>query len=194
MGTAEGLAVIRGHRVANGPYPMRWEGDVTDDLDRPGALPVDPDLPDVTDVFHRGGGRVAQHRRWDVALVIGAGGAIGGGARWALNQAWPLVPGGFPWATFVENVSGCLILGALMVFLLDVWRPSRYARPFLGIGVLGGFTTFSAYTSDTRVLLLDGRAPLAALYLFGTLAAALAATRIGIVGARTVARTNSRPR
>ena len=155
MGTAEGLAVIRGHRVANGPYPMRWEGDVTDDLDRPGALPVDPDLPDVTDVFHRGGGRVAQHRRWDVALVIGAGGAIGGGARWALNQAWPLVPGGFPWATFVENVTGCLVLGALMVSLLDVWRPSRYARPFLGIGVLGGFTTFSSYAFESFQLLRD---------------------------------------
>jgi len=167
---------------------------VTDDVDRPRGLPVDPDLSEVGHGFNRVGGRVVRHRRWDVALVIGAGGAMGGAARWALNQAWPAGPGGFPWATFTENVSGCLILGALMVFLLDVWRPSRYARPFLGIGVLGGFTTFSAYTSDTRVLLLDGRAPLAALYLFGTLAAALAATRIGIVGARTVARTNSRPR
>jgi len=167
---------------------------VTDDEHRPAELPIDPDLTDVPDVLHRGGGRPVRRRRWDVALVIGAGGAIGGGARWALNQTWPATPGHFPWATFAENVTGCLVLGALMVFLLDVWRPSRYARPFLGIGVLGGFTTFSAYTSDTRALLLDGRAPLAAVYLFGTLTAALAATWIGIVGARAAAGTTSRPR
>jgi len=157
---------------------------VSDEAIRPDALPLDPDLPEV---FGRQGGRAARHRRWDVALVIAAGGAIGGGARWAVNEAWPSTPGGFPWATFVENVTGCLILGALMVFLLDVWRPSRYARPFLGIGVLGGFTTFSAYTSDTRALLLDGRAPVALAYLFGTLLAGLAATWLGIVAARSAA-------
>ena len=167
---------------------------MTDDGNRPGELPVDPDLPDVTDVFNRAGGLVARHRQWDVALVIGAGGAIGGGARWALNQAWPLVPGGFPWATFVENVAGCLVLGALMVFLLDVWRPSRYARPFIGIGVLGGFTTFSAYTADTRALLLHSQVPLALAYLFGTLFVALAASWTGILLARIAAGITARTR
>jgi CrcB protein len=165
-------------------------GDSGGDADRHDALPVDPDLPDV----YRSGAQPVRRRRWDVALVIAAGGALGGAARWALNQAWPVAPGEFPWATFVENVTGCLVLGALMVFLIDVWRPSRYARPFLGIGLLGGFTTFSAYTSDTRALLLDGQAPLALAYLFGTLLAALAATWLGIVAARTAAGITPRPR
>ena len=164
---------------------------MSDEAIRPDALPLDPDLPEV---FGRQGGRAARHRRWDVALVIAAGGAIGGGARWAVNEAWPSTPGGFPWATFVENVTGCLILGALMVFLLDVWRPSRYARPFLGIGVLGGFTTFSAYTSDTRALLLHGQGPLALAYLFGTLLVALAASWTGIALARTAAGISPRTR
>jgi len=136
--------------------------------------------------------RASRHRRWDVALVIGAGGALGGGLRWTLNRAWPATPGHFPWATFVENVSGCLVLGALMVFLLDVWRPSRYARPFLAIGVLGGFTTFSAYTADTGALLRAGQVPMALTYLFGTLVVALAATWTGIFLARSAAGTNPR--
>jgi len=134
-----------------------------------------------------------RHRRWDVAVVIGAGGAVGGGLRWALNQAWPITPGHFPWATFIENVTGCLVLGALMVFLLDVWRPSLYARPFLGIGVLGGFTTFSTYTADTSALLRAGQVPMALTYFFGTLVVALAATWTGIFLARSAAGTTPRP-
>jgi fluoride exporter len=161
-----------------------------DDMDPVGEQPVDPDLPDV---FARPARRV-RHRRWDVVLVVGAGGAIGGAARWTVNQAWPSAPGVFPWGTFIENVTGCLILGALMVFFLDVWRPHRYARPFLGIGVLGGFTTFSTYTADTRALLLDDRVPLALIYMFGTLIVALAATWAGVVVARSAAGIAPGPR
>ena len=81
-----------------------------------------------------------------------------------------------------------------MVFLLDVWRPHRYARPFLGIGVLGGFTTFSTYTADTRALLLDNQVPLALVYLFGTLVVALVATAAGVVVARSAAGITPRSR
>lgn len=163
---------------------------MTDDSDHVDAALPGPGLPSV---FDAPAGR-SRRRRWDVALVIAAGGAIGGGARWTVNEAWPPTPGRFPWATFIENVSGCLILGALMVFLLDVWRPHRYARPFLGIGVLGGFTTFSTYTADTRALLLDSQVPLALVYLFGTLIVAMAATWTGVVVARSAAGITSRPR
>lgn len=165
---------------------------MTDDGEGRERLPIDPDL--TADVLHPAIGGPARHRQWDVALVIGAGGAIGGAARWALNQVWPSVSGGFPWATFVENVSGCLVLGALMVYLLDVWRPSRYARPFLGIGVLGGFTTFSAYTGDTHALLRQDQGLLALVYLFGTLIVALAASWAGIALARSAAGITPRAR
>lgn len=150
-----------------------------------GRLPVDPDLPapDSVGAFIRRSRRV-RPRRWDIVLVVGAGGALGAAARWWLNELWPTAPGSFPWSTFVENVSGSLVLGALMVFLLEVWRPLRYARPFLGVGVLGGFTTFSTYTSDTGALLRDGHQPMALVYLFATVALALLGCWSGIIVAR----------
>jgi CrcB protein len=155
-------------------------------------LPMDPDvtvadLPDSAPHPH------GTRRRWDVALVIAAGGVIGGAMRWLINEALPRAEDGFPWPTFVENVSGCLLLGALVVFLLDVWRPHRYARPFLAIGVLGGFTTFSAYTVETLELLRGGQAPVAMAYLFGTVILGLLATWTGIAVARKVAGVSPRP-
>jgi CrcB protein len=130
--------------------------------------------------------------RWDVLLVVAAGGALGSLGRWALGELVPEPHGGFPWATFLENVSGSFALGLLVVFLLDVWPPSRYLRPFLGVGVLGGFTTFSTYALDTRALLADGRAGLAGVYLFGTLLAALIAVWLGLAVARSVTGTTRR--
>jgi CrcB protein len=89
-------------------------------------------------------------------------------------------------------VVGCLLLAALLVVLLEVTRPHRYLRPFLGVGVLGGFTTFSAYTQDARALLLAGESGLAGLYLAGTLLAGLLATWAGLVLARGAATTLAR--
>jgi CrcB protein len=122
--------------------------------------------------------------RWDILLVIAAGGALGSLGRWALGEAFSTGHGSFPLATFLENVSGGFALGVLMGFAIDVWPPSRYLRPFLGVGVLGGFTTFSTYMLDTRALVVADRAATAAVYLFGTLAAGIAAVWLGIAGAR----------
>jgi CrcB protein len=123
--------------------------------------------------------------RWDILLVIAAGGAIGSLARWGLGEAFSGGrDGSFPWATFIENITGSFALGVLMVFVIDVWPPSRYVRPFVGVGVLGGFTTFSTYALDTRTLVVADRAPLAAVYLFGTLIAGLAAVWLGVALAR----------
>jgi CrcB protein len=118
--------------------------------------------------------------RWDVLLVIAAGGALGSVARWGLGEAFADAVGSFPRATFVENVGGCFLLGVLMVFVVDVWPPSRYVRPFLGVGVLGGFTTFSTYLLDTRSLIDAHHGALASTYLFGTLAVGLLAVWAGI--------------
>lgn len=128
-----------------------------------------------------------RERIWDIVLVIAAGGAVGGAARHALNLAIVEREGGFPWSTFVENAVGSFLLGMVMFFLLQVAAPSRYARPFLGVGVLGGFTTFSAYTFDTRELLMSGQSALAGLYLFGSVAACLLAVAAGATAARAIA-------
>ena len=129
-------------------------------------------------------------RRLDrpVLLSIGAGGAVGAAARWAVAQATPAGPGQFPWATFAVNVSGCLALGVLMVFVVDVWPPRRYVRPFLGVGVLGGYTTFSTYMLETRSLVVGGHEVLAATYLLGSLLVGLLAVWVAVVATRAAVR------
>jgi CrcB protein len=153
-------------------------------------LPVDPDRDGEDEVVP--GRPPVEH--WDVALVVAAGGAIGGLARYATNELIGTAAGSFPWSTFAENVLGCLLLGALMVVLVELRGPSRYARPFLGVGVLGGYTTFSAYTSEIRALAAAGHAATAALYLAGSVVAGLLATLCGVVGTRAAARAASRRR
>ncbi|MDQ1664222.1 MAG: fluoride exporter [Actinomycetota bacterium] len=132
--------------------------------------------------------RPAPASGWDILSVVAAGGALGSVARWALGEALGGSPGRFPWATLLENFSGGFALGVLMVFALDRWPRSRYLRPFLGVGFLGGFTTFSTYMLDTRALVVAERAPLAVVFLFGTLIAGLLAVWLGIVLARLVVR------
>jgi CrcB protein len=132
--------------------------------------------------------------RWDILAMIAAGGAIGSLARWSLTLLLPHAEGTFPWATFTANVTGCGLLGVLMVFVIEVWPPSRYVRPFLGVGVLGGYTTFSAYMLDARALLVAGRTASAGAYVFGSLAAGLAAVWASATATRLLVRTLERRR
>lgn len=100
--------------------------------------------------------------RWDVLLVTAIGGILGAEARYGLDNALPHAGREFPWSTVLVNASGCLLIGALMVLLLELTYPHRLARPFLGVGVLGGYTTYSTFAVDVQRLLLDHR-PLVAL-------------------------------
>ncbi|MFI7702472.1 fluoride efflux transporter CrcB [Nonomuraea sp. NPDC049480] len=142
--------------------------------------PIDPDVD-----LHVPAQRTELH--WPVLAAIAAGGALGALARHAVQVALPAPPGGFPWATFWINVSGCLLIGVLMVLITEVRQAHRLARPFLGVGVLGGYTTFSAYAVDF-VRLVQDRAPVTGLaYLAGTMAAALAAVAAGMWLTRRIA-------
>ncbi|MEO6511476.1 MAG: CrcB family protein [Nocardioides sp.] len=108
-------------------------------------------------------------------VAVALGGAIGGSLRWWLGDR--LGDGsGFPWTTFAINVSGALAL-ALLLALPAVRRSPRLAAG-LGPGLLGGYTTLSAYAEQGRALLDDGRTGLAAAYLLGTLAACLVAVTL----------------
>jgi CrcB protein len=133
---------------------------------------------------------VVARRAWGahswVLPAIALGAMLGASGRYALGLAWPAGPDDLPAATFVTNVAGCLLIGALMVFLVEAGGAHFLARPFLGVGVLGGFTTFSTYAVQTSLLLRHDRPVLAAAYFFGTVAAALVAVAAGVVGARGV--------
>lgn len=105
--------------------------------------------------------------------LIALGGALGAVLRWWLTRTWDDAAGTFPWTTFAINVTGSLALA-----LLPAWSAAgRHERLtlLLGPGVLGGYTTFSAASEQTRALLDAGHAALGGLYLVGTLAACLAA-------------------
>lgn len=123
--------------------------------------------------------------RWDVLLVISLGGALGSLARWSAGELWPWSGDEFPWTTFAVNVTGGLALGALMVLVLDVWPRHRYLQPFLGVGLLGGWTTFSAYVLEARDLLAGGHVATAYGYLGGSVVAGLLAVWLGLLAART---------
>jgi len=135
------------------------------------------------------GGRVRAHRsvlraRGDVVAVVAAGGALGSLARFAVAEGLPRSQTGFPWATFLVNVTGCFLLGLLMVLVLEVWPPYRLVRPFLGVGVLGGYTTFSAYALEARDLMASGQVVTALGYVGGSLLAGLLAVAGGVAAMR----------
>jgi CrcB protein len=127
--------------------------------------------------------------------IVAAGGALGSLARWGAGLALPTGPDGFPWTTLGINVLGSLLIGALIALVADAGTGRRaahpLARPFLGTGVLGGFTTFSGYAVEGQQLLLGARYAAAAGYLLGTAGAALLAAWAGLALVRLVA--GSRP-
>ncbi|MFJ9819884.1 fluoride efflux transporter CrcB [Streptomyces sp. NPDC101151] len=154
------------------------------------VLPVDPDVevgakPQAPP--RQPPARAEHARQADVLAVIALGGGLGSIARYGLSRAWPTPAGGFPWATFITNISGSFALGLLMVYVMEVWPPNRYVRPFLGVGVLGGYTTFSTYTVELHHLLSLGDWTKADAYALTSLVAGLMAVWLGIAGARRAA-------
>ncbi|MGG2458655.1 fluoride efflux transporter CrcB [Streptomyces sp. RGM 3693] len=123
---------------------------------------------------------------WPVIGAVAVGGAIGATARYGAGLLWPTDGASFPWTTLLVNVVGCALMGVLMVLITEVWTAHRLLRPFLGTGILGGFTTFSTYTVDIQRLLAAGRLTLALAYLAGTLLAALAAVALASSATRTL--------
>ncbi|MFL6161990.1 MAG: fluoride efflux transporter FluC [Jatrophihabitantaceae bacterium] len=101
-------------------------------------------------------------------VAIAVGGILGAEARYVLTLALPHSRGQFPWSTLLINLTGSLLIGVLMVVLYQLRAPHRLLRPFLGIGLLGGYTTYSAFAVDVQQLLLAHRPLLALGYLTAT--------------------------
>jgi fluoride exporter len=127
-------------------------------------------------------------RQWDLVLATAIGGILGAEGRYGLDLAVPHAAHQFPWSTVVINASGCLLIGALTVVLLELTSPHRLMRPFLGVGVLGGYTTYSTFAVDAQRLVLAHR-PLVALgYVLVTLIACGVAVLVSVVGTQAVGR------
>lgn len=141
-------------------------------------LPLDPDTPSRP--------TRPLHLRWDAVLAVAAGGVVGTAARYALALGTPTTSGAWPWATFVVNIVGAFVLGAL---LESVARSGASAgrlqriRLFGGTGFCGSLTTYSTFAVDVDLLIRDKAAGIAVGYLVASLVAGLVAAGVGIAAA-----------
>ncbi len=133
--------------------------------------------------------------QWPVVAVVAVGGAAGALLRYGASRLWRngsdaallwrTGEAAFPVTTVLINVVGCFLMGVLTVALKERFTGApRLLNPMLGTGVLGGFTTFSSYTDDTRRLLENDQPGYAVANLLVTVAGCLTAVVLGVVVAR----------
>lgn len=127
------------------------------------------------------------HRKPAVLGAIAVGGALGTAARYEIARLLPVGAGAFPWATFWTNVSGSFAMGIVLAVLLQRFPPSRYLRPFVAVGFLGAYTTYSTFAVETVLLVRDGHPALAVIYAVTSLAAGFVLAWAGIWSARRAA-------
>lgn len=113
--------------------------------------------------------------------AIGAGGAAGAVARYALSGAVTrLIGPHFPWGTLGVNVLGGLVMGILVGIMAAKWSPSAEMRAFLITGVLGGFTTFSAFSLEAWLLIERHDYAVAAFYIASSVLLSIGALALGL--------------
>ncbi len=118
-------------------------------------------------------------------LWVAVGGAFGSALRFGIGRfaqaVWPNQ--GFPWATLAINLLGCFLMGCLVQSLAQGWVAQRY-QPLLGVGILGGFTTFSTFSLEAVLLWQRGDNAGAMLYVLLSVLGGLA----GFIGGMTLLR------
>jgi fluoride exporter len=121
-------------------------------------------------------------------LWVALGGAIGSVARYGVN-IWSgrLLGAEFPWHTFIVNVLGCFTMGALIALMALKLNVGTEIRGFLTTGILGGFTTFSAFSLDFALLIERKSYGAAAAYGAGSVVLSLIAVFAGLALVRTLA-------
>lgn len=134
-----------------------------------------------------------KERVYDLYLVVAVGGVVGALARNAIEIAIPTTTGQWPMATFVVNLTGAFVLG-LVLALADVRYPdpnlnafARRFRPFIITGVLGGYTTFSTFMTETHGLLSADRPAMAVVYVVGSTLLGITCCLLGLlIGSATM--------
>ena len=120
-------------------------------------------------------------------LLACVGGAIGAGVRFALTQ-WLAAKGwtAYPWATLAINVSGSVLMGLTVGLIAARATPGPELRVFLATGILGGYTTFSAFSLEVWQLAERGEPGAAAAYIAGSVMLSIAGLGLGLAAARMV--------
>lgn len=119
-------------------------------------------------------------------ILVMSGGAIGAVLRYGLSRALPFGVAGWPWPTFAANIFGGLCMGILAIWLLRGDSAAEPLRLFIGVGVLGGFTTFSAFSLEIAQMVQRGQLGMAAAYVVASVLLALGATFAGMAAAKAI--------
>ena len=123
-----------------------------------------------------------------IVISIAVGGAIGALGRYVISsQVTHLLGPGFPWGILIVNVLGCFAMGVIAELAALTWNMSPEMRAFLTTGILGGFTTFSAFALDIAVLTERGDLTSAMLYVAGSVGGSVAALFFGLALVRALA-------
>lgn len=116
-----------------------------------------------------------------ILLYVAAGGAIGATCRYLVTGKITHIFGtSFPYGTLTVNVTGSLLMGLLIGYLVKTLPHSMELRAFLAVGILGGFTTFSAFSLDVINLFEDGRLIHAMVYILFSVILSILAIFIGL--------------
>ena len=130
-------------------------------------------------------------------LLVFVGGGLGATLRHLINVTCARCLGtGFPWGTFIINITGSTVMGLIAGYLAFKGEASQPWRLFLMTGILGGYTTFSAYSLDAALLYERGELGLAALYVIGSVVLSIAGLFAGLALVRHSPErsVNARPR
>lgn len=120
-------------------------------------------------------------------IAVAAGGGLGATLRHAVNQiALQALGADFPWGTLAVNILGSFIMGVFVGAFALFWDASQTLRLFLTVGVLGGFTTFSAFSLDSVLLLQRGQLIEAVSYILGSVILSLGGLVAGMMLVRMV--------
>jgi fluoride exporter len=119
-------------------------------------------------------------------LAAAVGGVLGALARWGVAEVLPHRAGAWPVATLLVNLTGCLVLGLLLGVLFAAHPDHPWLRPFLGTGVLGGYTTFSTFAVETVELADAGAEVAAAGYVVASVLGGVLAAAAGVVLGRRI--------
>lgn len=116
-----------------------------------------------------------------IYLYVAFGGAIGAVVRFLLSQAMPAKY--FPWATLTANITGAFVIGVIYVYAQN-YSAQNWMKTFLMVGLLGGFTTFSAFSLETLHLFQSGFLVRGIGNIMASVGGCVLATAIGILCGR----------